>query len=383
LAHNAVIAAIEGLCRHSSPLVDHFHQQRENNKKTTRGNHIVLIRGLLLILAGLVLVTVLWVTAPSATTGEPQQLPVGEVAAVSAPAMAAAAPQGDPAVAVVNSLDVAEDLRDSYCLWPDDTLGDIAAAAGVTVDAILAANPDFTGYAGSAIFLPEGSIPPDQWTTPRPVVPTIAELPFGVSGYYISYDNRERRIALSFDIGYVPENHEFMRWLAEQGIRATFLVMGDPISRYPEVVDHILDNGHELGNHSYTHDNMLTHSHSDIRGELNLTEKVVQQARAGATTKPLFRAPFGAISPAMVQIANEEGYEVVGWTIDSLDWHDNITAEKIYTHVIKNICPGAIIALHDINPASAVALPRIIEHLQRKGYRFVTLSEIIFPPVGG
>jgi peptidoglycan/xylan/chitin deacetylase (PgdA/CDA1 family) len=335
-------------------------------------------------LAGLSLALYLWLNPPATTPVAVQTIPVQELAASLPPAKPGAVVTTTTGLAGATGEEPAtEDLRDSYCLWPDDTLGGIAAAAGVTVEAILAANPDYSGYAGTSIFLPAGSIPPHLWTTPRPAVPTIDQLPFGVSGYYIGYDNRTKRVALSFDIGYVPENHELMRWLAEQGIRATFLVMGDPVSRYPEVIDHILSNGHELGNHSFTHDNMLTHSHSDIRGELKLTEKVVQDARPGVTTKPLFRAPFGAISPAMVQIAAEQGYRVVGWTIDSRDWNENITAEKIYAQVTQNICPGAIIALHDVNPASKEALPRIITHLRRLGYTFATVSELIFPPSSG
>ncbi|MEZ4674714.1 MAG: polysaccharide deacetylase family protein [Caldilineaceae bacterium] len=299
---------------------------------------------------------------------------------LATPMMAAAALPPTVAALPPPPLWTNDEPRESYCLWPDDTLGGIAAAAGVEVQAILDANPDYTGYAGSSIFLPAGSIPPQLWTTPKPMVPTIAALPFGVSGYYISYDNREKRVALSFDIGYVPENHEFMRWLADQGIRATFLVMGDPVTRYPEIVNHILDNGHELGNHSFTHDNMLAHSASDIAAELIMTEKAVQDARPGATTKPLFRAPFGAINSSIVRIAHEEGFQVVGWTVDSRDWNENITAEQIYVQVTRSICPGAIVALHDINPESQIALPHIIDYLRRAGYSFATVSELIFPP---
>jgi len=314
-------------------------------------------------------------------TESPQIVEQGALAA--APQAAAADPANAAGDIAAHPLNINEDLRDSYCLWPDDTLGGIADAAGVTVDAILAANPDYTGFAGSAIFLPEGSTPPHLWTTPRPLVPTIDELPFGVSGYYLSYDNREKRVALSFDIGYTPENHTFMQWLADQDIHATFLVMGYPLARYPEVIDHILDNGHELGNHSYTHENMQAHPPEDVRSELGFTEKLVQEARPGATTRPLFRAPFGAINPVMVQVASEEGYRTVGWTIDSRDWNEGITAEKIYAQVTQNVCPGAIIALHDINPASQIALPQIIDHLRRKGYTIATVSELIYPPQAG
>ncbi|MCB0061624.1 MAG: polysaccharide deacetylase family protein [Caldilineaceae bacterium] len=346
----------------------------------------MFIRGLLLSLGGLLLVLYLWLSPVSRlTTSEPLVLPSQQHEIHQLSSIVASASVSDTVASAERAAlpPESEDMRDTYCLWPDDTLGDIAAAANVSVEAILAENPDFSGYAGSAIFLPKGSIPPYLWTTPKPAVPTIEQLPFGVSGYYIGYDNRAKRVALSFDIGYVPENHELMRWLAEQGIHATFLVIGDPISRYPEVIDQILSNGHEVGNHSYTHDNMLTHSKDDVRGELNLTEKVVRDAYPGATTKPLFRAPFGAISPAIVQIAAQEGYRVIGWTIDSRDWNEGITAEQIYTHVTQSMCPGAIIAMHDVNPESKIALPRIIDFLRRRNYTFVTVSEMIFPPQDG
>lgn len=346
----------------------------------------MLIRGLLFCLAGIGLAIYLWTLSPAAAEADPN-VRASEVGAADASS-------GEPSILVLkhDGIDTervnsnvgasSDGYRESYCLWPGDTLADIAAAAGVTVEDILAENPDYTGYAGTAIFLPPGSIPPYQWTTPKPVVNSLEELPFGISGYYIGYDNREKRVALTFDIGYVPENHEFMRQLAEQGIRATFLVIGDPISRYPEVIDHILENGHELGNHSFTHDNMLPHTLNDMGAELRLTEKVVREARADATTKPLFRAPFGAISDDLVQIAADEGYDVMGWTIDSGDWNEDATAEKIYNKVVQNICPGAIVALHDINPASKVALPRILDYLKRNGYTFVTLSEMVYPPQG-
>ena len=279
---------------------------------------------------------------------------------------------------VVGSV-AATGTHESYCLWPGDTISAIAEHAGVTVDEIMAVNPNYTGYAGSTIQLPPGSIPPAQWSMPLPPAASITDLPFGVSGYYISHDNRTKRVALSFDIGFVPENQELIEGLAAQGIRATFFVLGDPVSRHPEIIHQVLDHGHELGNHSFTHANLLNRSVADIGAELRMTEKVVSEARPGATTKPLFRAPFGAINVFINQVAATEGYHVIGWTIDSSDWTENVTADKIYRRVVDNICPGAIIALHDVNPASAVALPRIIAFLRENGYTFATVSELLFP----
>ncbi len=60
---------------------------------------------------------------------------------------------------------------------------------------------------------------------------------------------------------------------------------------------------------------------------------------------------------------NSEGYHVIGWTVDSRDWNDDITADAIYQRVVEHVCPGAIIAFHDVNPANVAALPRLLDYL--------------------
>lgn len=106
---------------------------------------------------------------------------------------------------------------------------------------------------------------------------------------------------------------------------------------------------------------------------------LVGQAHSGASTKPLFRAPFGAINDSVVAVANGEGYPMAGWTVDSRDWTDNITADAIYQRVVEHICPGAITTFHDVNAANGPALPRLLAYLEGNGYQFVTVSEILAP----
>jgi peptidoglycan/xylan/chitin deacetylase (PgdA/CDA1 family) len=304
-----------------------------------------------------------WAAAPTAAAATVAPTAQGMAAAPSAQSTPAAASQS----------------LEAYCLWPNDTLGLIAQNAGVSEAAILAANPGWTGHAGAAIRLPAGSVPPAQWTSPLPAVTRVEDLPFGVSGYYLGRDNRQKRVALSFDVGYAEGNKALKETLAARGIRATFFVLGGALVKHSYIVDQILDNGHELGNHSYTHDNMLYMPAEMVRWELATTEQLAQQARPGATTRPLFRAPFGAINDTVLGVTNSEGYHVIGWTVDSRDWTDNITADAIYQRVTEHVCPGAIIAFHDVNPANAGALPRLLDYLESNGYQFVTVSEILAP----
>jgi len=335
----------------------------------------------LLIVAGLALLL-----AGQGRRGQPAaELHFEQAAAAEAPgteplATAHPTPASAPSAAAPTPAPLpTPDGYEAYCLWPGDVLGQIAHNAGVTEEAILAANPNWSGQAGSAIRLPPGSVPPSQWAAPLPPVTRVEDLPFGISGHYLGRDNRQKRVALSFDIGFAEGNLALKETLARRGIRATFFVLGGALVKHPYIIGQILNNDHELGNHSYTHDNMLFMDDSMIRWELATTEQLTQQAFPGATTKPLLRAPFGAIDERVTQIAYGEGYHIIGWTVDSRDWTDDITADIIYQRVVEHVCPGAIIAFHDVNPANAAALPRILAYLEGNGYQFVTVSEILAP----
>ena len=273
-------------------------------------------------------------------------------------------------------------MRETYCLWPGDTLYDIALTAGADFTETVRLNEGiYTGFSGSTVHLPAGAMPPDLWERPRPTVTTLADLPFGESGYFLAADNRTKRVALTFDIGYVPENEQLFAYLASRNVQSTFFVLGVSMHKRPEVVEAILANGHELGNHSWSHGNMQWMTDAEILAELRDTETAVQTAFPGASTKPFFRAPFGALTRSVIQLAAQEGYVLIGWTVDSQDWLEGATSETIYERVITFACPGAIIVMHDMNAAKWDALPRIIDFLQANGYELVRLSELL-PPVG-
>jgi peptidoglycan/xylan/chitin deacetylase (PgdA/CDA1 family) len=267
----------------------------------------------------------------------------------------------------------------AYCLWPGDTLSWVARQAGVSLAALQKANPDASGFAGSTIHLPPGSIPPENWTSAPPAVKGIDDIPSSDSGIYIGANNRQKRVALTFDVGYEPQNQAMIEWLAAQGIHATFFVVGESVAKHPEMIHTILDNGHSLGNHSWDHPNLQRLAEDEILSQLVRTEKAVQAADRAATTKPLFRAPFGAINDAVISVARYAGYHIIGWTVDSHDWMEAIDAETVYQRVTQNVCPGAIVEMHDANPANTAALPRVVAFLKRNGYEIVDLKSLLFP----
>lgn len=335
--------------------------------------------GIVLVLVGLGMIGFLVFEALSVfRSTSPSVVSVAAINNVSDVPLAAASAMSSTVGPPVNS--GLRQTQDSYCLWPNDTLFDIAQYAGADLQAMTTLNVDNPLFAGSTIYLPTGSLPPAQWRQPLPVITKLADLPFGVSGIYLGPDNRQKRVALTFDVGYVPENKAMMEMLASRDIRATFFVVGFSVLRKPEIIQDIMSNGHELANHSWSHENLQGMNEESVRYELNRTEETVAKAYPGASTKPYFRAPFGALDETIINVAKQEGYAIIGWTVDSTDWTPGATADRVYNQVTRHVCPGAIIVMHDMTPIVAEALPRILDFLTNSGYQFVTLSELLLPP---
>ncbi len=275
-----------------------------------------------------------------------------------------------------------------YRLRTSDTLHGVAAHAGVPLKALLTLNALHDNdiiRQGQVILLPPDSIPPAQWPTPTPrAYPTFVadQPPEGSPVIYLGRTDH-RQIALTFDIGYYPNAAmRLAQYLTRRGVHATFFIIGGSIEHSPELLRAIVAGGHTLGNHSWNHPDMTKLSAQEIRRELERTEAVVAQIAPDATTKPLFRAPFGYIDALVVQTAQAEGYYVVNWTIDGLDWIEGMTAPEIIWTVTRMLRPGAIVCLHASSAATLEALPAILDAMDAQGYVAVTLTQLFDPAAG-
>jgi peptidoglycan/xylan/chitin deacetylase (PgdA/CDA1 family) len=136
--------------------------------------------------------------------------------------------------------------------------------------------------------------------------------------------------------------------------------------------------GHELGNHSFSHPRFQNLTLDQARSQLSRTEaKVVELT--GLTTRPYFRFPYGWRSNALIKMVNEEGYLSVSWTFDSLDSDPRTSCETIRSRVSKYACPGAIVLMHCGSPQEAQVIPTVIEDLKAAGYEIVTVTEVLSP----
>ncbi|AIF50190.1 polysaccharide deacetylase family protein [Pelosinus sp. UFO1] len=183
-------------------------------------------------------------------------------------------------------------------------------------------------------------------------------------------------VALTFDDGPLKTTtSEILGILKEKGIKATFFVVGERVERFPTLVQQEIEDGHEVGTHTYSHPNLTKLRKSQLEEELNKTEKVILTVAPKPT---LFRPPGGSYNDKIINLARDNGYLTILWSIDTQDWRYPPVG-NIVNSVLKDIKPGSIILLHDgISPSSTPeALEFIIDSLRSLGYEFVTVSELL------
>ena len=195
----------------------------------------------------------------------------------------------------------------------------------------------------------------------------------------ISHGVREgKRIALSFDDGPHPVfTPKLLSLLEKYGIKATFFMIGINVSRYPEVAKRVFMDGHEIGNHTYSHPHMKQLSIRALLDEVRKTETAL--AEIGIPQPKLFRPPEGFRSGEQVQALKNEGYQTIIWSLDTRDWEGK-AAKDIISVVIDGVKGGDILLFHDYTArqnTTITALEQLIPRLIKDGYEFVTVSELM------
>jgi len=193
----------------------------------------------------------------------------------------------------------------------------------------------------------------------------------------------QKVVALTFDDGpYPPYTEQVLDVLKEYHVPATFFVVGKNVEKYPELVKRIADEGHQIGNHTYHHIDLLKANRKVIAEEIDNTSKAILSA-AGVSPH-LMRPPHGFRDPVVMEMMAERNLKVVEWSVMSRDW-TNPGVDVIVERTVKRVKNGSIILLHDgdgiTSQASRIqsveAARRIIQILSEQGYTFVTVDEIL------
>jgi polysaccharide deacetylase family sporulation protein PdaB len=189
----------------------------------------------------------------------------------------------------------------------------------------------------------------------------------------------EKLVAFTFDDGDDGKNiTAILQILSDNNIKATFFATGKAAENHPDLIKKIYQQGHIIGNHSYSHPDFTKIAAAKITEELAKCDDAIKSI-TGKSTKPYFRPPFGYYNSDVLKAVGAAGYtKTIHWTIDTIDWRGDSAAD-ITSRVVNNIKPGAIVLMHVGSGAknTVAALPGIISNLKSKGYKFVTLNQLL------
>lgn len=187
------------------------------------------------------------------------------------------------------------------------------------------------------------------------------------------YDKR-KLVALTFDDGPSAEvTPVVLDILRKHDIKATFFLMGGYVEQSPELVRQELAEGHEVGNHTYTHPDLATLSDDEVRQQLQFANETIQEA--ASYTPTIWRMPFGSGGERVYHLGREMNMENILWDVDSADWmlHDR---DLIVQRILDNLEDQMVILMHDTHITTAQAIEVLIPILKEKGYQFVFPEDI-------
>lgn len=183
-----------------------------------------------------------------------------------------------------------------------------------------------------------------------------------------------RRIALTFDDGPDPtRTPALLDTLAELGVPATFFVLGAAADAHPELCARIAREGHELGNHTYSHRYLPLVRSRNVAAELAATDAAI--ARATGVVPALVRPPYGGRSPWNVRVFARLAKRVVLWDVNSYDWK-GAPADEVVRRVLEHARPGSIVLMHDGGRANLTvdAVRLLVPELRARGFELVTVG---------
>lgn len=184
-------------------------------------------------------------------------------------------------------------------------------------------------------------------------------------------------IAITFDDGPNPKfTRTLLDILSAKNIKATFFLVGQAVKQYPDLAKQIVIDGHEIGNHTLTHNSFSRAKLENAYNEIRLAQDVIRETTGVRPT--LFRPPYGILSLRIMSVCAFNGLTVVMWSLDTLDCEETADADAIRAVIrTHRIDKGEIVLMHDNNDHTLEILPEFITEQQTKGRHFVTISELL------
>jgi peptidoglycan-N-acetylmuramic acid deacetylase len=198
-------------------------------------------------------------------------------------------------------------------------------------------------------------------------------------GAFYKGDSNKKFLYLTFDNGY--ENGytaKILDILKKEKVPATFFVTGHYLKSAPELVKRMVNEGHIVGNHSWSHPDLTRVSDEKLRAEL---EKVRAETEilTGQKNMAYLRPPRGIFSERTMALAKEAGYTHVFWSLAFVDWYTDQQkgGQYAYDNIMRQAHPGSIMLLHTVSKDNADALEKVLQDLKKKGYEFKSLDDFV------
>lgn len=213
----------------------------------------------------------------------------------------------------------------------------------------------------------------------------IEDLSSEFPGLFLREGSRtEKKVALTFDDGpdsvYTPQILDILK---QHNVKGTFFLIGNRAKLLPDVVKRMVQEGNIIGNHTMTHPDIMKLNEEETKQ--NILQGEAQLASLTGYKTALFRSPYGSLDSPKVKLIANLNYRIIAWNVDSLDWK-SLSAEQVKYNILENVKEGSIILQHSAggtgeNLSGTVgALGDIITTLQKEGYKFVTVPELLNIP---
>jgi peptidoglycan/xylan/chitin deacetylase (PgdA/CDA1 family) len=279
-------------------------------------------------------------------------------------------PSSEPTEIVIPDNEVVD-----YMVVKDDTLWSISTRAGVTVEKIkrwnnLSSDVIYVGQIlklfGKNVEPPPPADPPNQEDPPATAVSVI-----------ISHGSLQKKeIALTFDAGSDAIGIGILDVLKKHKIKATFFLTGSWADKFPNYAKRIADEGHEIGNHTYSHPDASKTNTNIFIEDIRKAEEAIKKA-TGISPQPFFRFPYGSSNAAALKALGESGYPFsIHWSLDTIDWQQP-SVEVIISRIEAGASNGDIILMHIGGINTPEAVDKVIPILKAMGYELVTVGELL------
>jgi peptidoglycan/xylan/chitin deacetylase (PgdA/CDA1 family) len=181
-------------------------------------------------------------------------------------------------------------------------------------------------------------------------------------------------LALTFDDGPGKYTDLMLDILARYNVPATFFIIGRQVADYPETVARMAEQGCEVAGHTWDHPSLTGQTEADMAHQMNSTADAIEAASGVRPT--LVRPPYGDADETVKKVAGEQGFALVTWSVDPLDWQ-SLNADAVADAILEAAAPGAFVLSHDLYASTCDDMERVIPALLEQGYQLVTVSTLL------